>query len=95
MASLWQEFVDTIDSQISVDDGLFWATRSRALLAWPFIPFFGVVLFAETPSPVVDVAMVATLIFEVWWTVFLFRRRAAKKCQWVEPTRFSDQNDGY
>jgi hypothetical protein len=95
MASLWQEFVDTIDARISVDDGLFWITDLRALMAWPLIPFFVVTLLADPPSTVANVAMVAMLVLEIWWTVFLFRRRAAKKREWVEPTRFSDQNNGY
>lgn len=94
MASLWQEFVDTIDSWISVDDN-FWMTDLRTLLAWPLISFFMVIRLADPPSIVANVAMVAMLVFEIWWTVFLYRRRAAKKRDWVEPTRFSDENNGY
>jgi hypothetical protein len=94
MASLWQEFVDTIDARISVKDGLFW-TDLRALMAWPFLPFMLVVILTGPSSTSANVALVATLIFEVWWSVFLFRRRAIKKRDWVEPTRFSDENNGY
>lgn len=94
MASLWQEFVDTIDAQISVKDGL-WISDSQALMAWPLVPFFVVMLLADLPSIVANVAMVAMLVFEIWWTVFLYRRRAVKKRDWVEPTRFSDENNGY
>lgn len=95
MASPWREFVDFIDAQISVDDGLFWLTDLKALMAWPLIPFFVIMLLAEPPSVFANVAMVAMLIFEVWWTFFLLRRRAAKKRDWIEPTRFSDENKGY
>lgn len=95
MASLWQEFVDTVDGQISVDDGLFWMTDLRALMAWPLIPFLAVALFADPPPTVANIAMVAMLVFAIWWIVCLLRRRADKKRNWVEPTRFSDQNNGY
>ena len=95
MASLWQELVDTIDAQISVHDDRFWATDLRALMAWPLIPFFPVMLFVDPPSTTANVTLVAMLSFEVWWTIFLFRRRAAKKRNWVEPTRYSDENNGY
>lgn len=95
MASLWQEFVDTIDAQISVDDGLFWGTDLRALMALPLIPFLVVMFLAHPPSTAANVVGSAMLIFEVWWIIFLLRRRAAKKRNWVEPTRFSDENNGY
>ena len=95
MASLWREFVDTIDGKISVDDGLFWGTDLRALMAWPLIPFLVVMFIADPPSTAANVVASAMLIFEVWWTIFLVRRRAAKKRNWVEPTRFSEENNGY
>ncbi|OQW77102.1 MAG: hypothetical protein BVN32_08580 [Proteobacteria bacterium ST_bin14] len=95
MASLWQDFVDTVDAQISVNDRLFWAVDFGALIAWPFIPFFVLVFLADPPSTSANVIAAAMLIFEVWWTIFLFRRRATKKRKWVEPSRFSDENSGY
>ena len=95
MASLWQEFVDTVDAQISVDDGHFWLIDVRALMAWPLMPFLIVMLFVDLHSTGGNIALGLMLIFEVWWTVFLFRLRAAKKRSWAEPTRFSDDNNGY
>ena len=95
MASLWQEFVDTVEAQISVDDGLFWVTDLRALMAWPLIPFLVAMFFLDLPSTAANIAMTLMLAFEVWWTVFLLRLRAAKKRKWVEPTRFSDEKNGY
>lgn len=95
MASLWQAFVETVDAQISVDDRLFWATDLRALIAWPLIPFFVLIFLANPPSTSANVIAAAMLIFEVWWTIFLFRRRATKKRDWVDPSRFSDENNGY
>lgn len=95
MASLWQDFVDAVDAQISVDDRLFWATDLRALIAWPLIPFLVLIFLAGPPSAIANVIAAAMLIFEIWWTIFLFRRRATKKRNWVEPSQFSDENKGY
>lgn len=94
MASLWQEFVETIDSQISVDDGLFW-TDFRALMALSMAPFAAIVALSNPPSTIATVALIAMLLFEVWWAIFLLRRRAAKKRDWTEPQRFSDDTNGY
>lgn len=94
MASVWQEFVDTIDSWISVDDGLFW-TDFRALMALPMMPFVAIAALADLASTAANVAILAMVLFEVWWAIFLFRRRAAKKRRWTEPQRFSDDTNGY
>ena len=94
MASLWQEFVDTVDAQISVNDGLFYSDL-RAMIAWPMLPFVIVIALSDPPSTLTDVALVLLLVLEVWWVRFLFRRRREKKERWIEPTRFSDDSNGY
>jgi len=94
MAGLWQEFVDVVDAQISVKDGLF-LTGLRWLMTWPLIPFLIALCFVETPSALANGIAIAVLLIEVPWVIFVVRRRAAKKREWVEPTRFSDDTNGY
>jgi hypothetical protein len=94
MARIWDVIVEIIDDQTSVRDTHFlWDLR---FLVWvPAIPFAIALCFVEKPSALGYI--LGTLMFAAMipWTVFLFRRRAAKKRRWVEPTRFSDENNGY
>ena len=94
MASLWQEFVDTVDAQISVDSGMFY-NDLRGLMFWPLLPFFIAAPFVAGNELVGWLMVAGTVLIEVLWVIFLFRRRAAKKRNWIEPTRFSDENNGY
>lgn len=94
MASLWKEFLSTVDAQISVKDGLFY-NDFGTLMFWPLLPFFIATPFVAG-NELVGWFMVAGMVLaEVPWVIFLFRRRAAKKHSWIEPTRFSDENKGY
>ncbi|HVI97632.1 MAG TPA: hypothetical protein VM657_01045 [Sphingomonas sp.] len=88
------EIVGAIDDQISVRDDLFlWDIR---LLIWlPAVPFAIALCFVELPSTLGYVIGFLMFASTVPWTIFLFRRRAAKKREWVEPKRFSDENNGY
>jgi hypothetical protein len=95
MARFRQEFVDWVDSQISVDDGLFWFTDLRAMMAWPAVPFIVLIVLADPPSTAANIAFAAMILCMAWWTAFLLRRRAAKKRSWIEPKRFSDDTNGY
>jgi hypothetical protein len=94
MASLWREFVGVIDDQISVRDDRFWWDL-RFLIWLPAFPFAISLCFIELPSTlgyIVGGLMFACL---VPWVRFLLRRRAEKKRDWVEPTRFSNERNGY
>jgi hypothetical protein len=94
MAGLWREIVDVIDSEISVRDDRF-ITDLRFLVWLPAIPFMIALCFVDLPSRL-GYALVGLMFgFMVPWAIFLFRRRAAKKRTWTEPTRWSDENNGY
>jgi hypothetical protein len=94
MASLWREIVDTIDAQISVHDDMFLSNLQFSI--WmPAIPFGFALGFMDLPSTAGYIVGGLMFAVTVPWTVFLFRRRAAKKRTWVEPTRWSDENNGY
>jgi len=94
MASLWQDFLGTVDAQISVDNGMFY-NDLRALMFWPLLPFIIATPFVAGNESVGWFMVGSMVLVEVPWFIFLFRRRAAKKRSWIEPTRFSDENNGY
>lgn len=95
MASLWREFVDFVDSQISVEDHRFWSTDLRSLAAWALLPFVTLLFLVDRPSTLAELAGLAGFLLEAGWIWFVFKRRAIKKRHWTEPTRYSDQNEGY
>ena len=94
MGGLWRAIVDMIDGQISVYPERF-AMDLRGLIWVPAVPFLIAMAFTETPSTLGYIEGVAMLCAIVAWTIFLFRRRAIKKRTWVEPIRYSDDNNGY
>ena len=77
MASLWQEFVDTVDAQISVDNGMFY-NDLRGLMFWPLLPFIIATPFVADNEPVGSVLVAGMVLIEIPWVIFLFKRRAVK-----------------
>jgi hypothetical protein len=61
----------------------------------PLWPFLGAALIWFENEIVRQTSLVIGVLLCVPWTIFLFRRRRLKKKDWVEPTRFSDENGGY
>jgi hypothetical protein len=94
MSELWREFVDTVDTQISVKDDRF-LSDLRGLIWWPVIPFLPAFIFVEPPSIGAFCLILVVVLTTMAWTWFLFHRRAVKKRSWVEPDRYADDNNGY
>jgi hypothetical protein len=92
--TLRQEIVDTIDSQISVKDSFFF--RDLRLLG--FLPLIPGIIFGLVAAPDNEASKYAFglgLVACVPWIIFLFKRRQIKKSNWIEPTRFSDDQGPY
>jgi len=94
VSQVWLSFVEWVDRQISVRDGLFWMDL-RWLIWLPAISFLVALFAVRKPSALAYTLGALAFISVVIWTVFLFRRRATKKRNWVEPDRWYDETNGY
>ncbi|BCI70561.1 hypothetical protein SPKIRA_13910 [Sphingomonas paucimobilis] len=65
------------------------------MAAWALLPFVTLLFLVDRPSTLADLAGLAGFLLEAGWIWFVFKRRAIKKRHWTEPTRYSDQNEGY
>jgi hypothetical protein len=83
-----------LDGQISVKDGLF-LQGARSLLFLPFLPFFIVSFAFEAGSLPMRLIVLGGLLVCIPWGFLVFKVRRKKKDSWVEPTRWTDQNNGY
>ena len=79
---------------ISVKAGMF-IQDFRFLMTLPLIPFFIVLAFVEKPSTLANWIGLAMLLIEIPWVIFLLKLRSAKREKWIEPTRYSDDTNGY
>ena len=91
---IWESIVNTLDSQINVKDGLFFSDLPF-LASLPAIPFFLAAFLTGTPSTAATVLVALAFVAMVLWTIFIFKRRKIKKQNYAQPTRFSDDNNGY
>jgi hypothetical protein len=94
MAAFWREIVDTVDGQLSGDPSRRWLDL-RPIVGWPLL--IGTIVAMSLPqgSSVASIALIATLLVEAAWIVFLFRRWRVKAAEFVPATRFSDDPAGY
>lgn len=82
-----------LDDQISVKSS-FW--NDLKWLVWlPAWPFALIAWIWFDTSIVRQVAIGTGFIFCLAGTVLIFQRRRIKKRDWVEPSRYSDENGGY
>ncbi len=94
MATIWQEFKDTIEGMMSVKSGMF-IHDIRFLMILPLIPFFIILPFVEKPSTLGNWIGIGMILIEIPWAFFLLQLRAKKKENWVDPQRYSDDTNGY
>lgn len=94
MASLRQEFVDTIDGELSGDPSRYWVDM-RALWGWPLLPCAIALALVPTPSTLGYIIGGAGFVAEVAWIIFLQRRWRMKADRWEPAVRFSDDPSGY
>jgi len=83
-----------LDSKISVDDGMF-IQDVKFLAPLPLIPFVVISMFLEPRSRLIMISLIVGLVLSIMWTIFILRVRREKKAEWVSPTRWTDQNNGY
>ncbi|HVR89582.1 MAG TPA: hypothetical protein VHG29_00620 [Novosphingobium sp.] len=91
--TLREHFVSWVDDQISVR-GSFWLDiKNLAFL--PMSPAIVVAWIWFDDEVTRQSAIAFGLGVCVIWTGFVFHRRKLKKLNWVEPTKFSEENGGY
>lgn len=94
MASIWQELIDTLDGQLSGDPERKWMDL-KPLMGLPLFPGFVIAACMPTASIAANTAMIFTLVAEVAWLVFIFKRWKVKAAAFTPASRFSDEPAGY
>ncbi|MFL0588335.1 hypothetical protein ACH0BU_17080 [Sphingomonas olei] len=94
MASIWQEFIDTLDGQLSGDPKRKWMDV-KPLMGLPLFPGFVIVACMPTASIAAKTAMTITFVVELAWLILIFKRWKVKAAAFTPATRFSDDPAGY
>ncbi len=82
-----------LDDQISVKSH-FWSDLKW--LVWlPIWPFAVIAWVWFDTVFIRQGALVVGFLLCIAWGAFIFHRRRIKKRDWVEPSRFTDENGGY
>lgn len=82
-----------LDEQISVNSN-FWSDL-RWLVWLPIWPFVIIAWVWLDTVVIRQGALVVGPFLCIPWGGFIFHRRRIKKRDWVEPSRFTDENGGY
>ena len=82
-----------LDDQISVESH-FWSDLKW--LVWLPIWPFAIISWVWFDTIVIrQGALIIGFLICVAWSALIFHRRRIKKRDWVEPSRFTDENGGY
>lgn len=94
MARLWQEFIDTLDGQLSGDPERKWMDI-RPLTGLPLLFGFVTAACMPTRSSAANAIILMTFVAEVPWLILIFKRWKVKAALFTPATRFSDDPAGY
>lgn len=94
MARIGQEFINTLDGQLSGDPKRKWMDL-KPLMGLPLFLGFVIAACIPTASIAANTAMTITIIVDLAWLVLIFKRWKVKAAALTPATRFSHDPAGY